>query len=731
MPLGGLGTGNLAICGDGSLRQWQLWNLSNHVGYVPYGFFAARWQGKDIPFGAAVLQTKEFWDEPSFEPAKSVSDHVVPDELKRSLAGLPLLPTTTASGAYPVAQISYGVEGPLEIKLVAWSPCVSGDPEESGWPVAVFDFEITNNAANKLEITLMSSLQNSVGWDGVSAIEGVECVRYGGNRNYRSGDGVVLENVILSEDHPSQGQLIHQVVGDGKTSACPHWTDPRALWDMFKRGGLEAVSDPGPSSPGKTWNSALSHRVEIPAGETKRVTFVTAWHFPNRYVDWSQWESLIPAAKSRFYLGNRYAHRGLPITWISGFVSKLSALREATFAYRDQVNEGLPNIIGEAVGSCVANLRTNVCLWTEDGRFYGFEGGHGASTWMSSGGCCPMNCTHVWNYEQGLVELWPDLFKTMRESDWQINQQPDGRLPHRITLPVYVRKLWDTPIGGPENPALDGLCAGILKTYQYHLKQDSAEWLKTVWPNVKRAMVWMMTKDDRGDGVIPGEQPNTYDIHLYGPNTFIGSQYLATLLAAEKMAAAVGEDGTPYRERFESGSKAYDEMCFNGEYYVQRIPEDCHEPYQFGEGCCSDQLLGQWWAHHLDLGYVLPEAHVKSTVAAIFKRNFRQDFVGFKQEPRVFASDHDKGLLTATYEEGQRRTVPLLYSDETWTGIEYAYAALAFYEGFEEEAMQVIKAVRARYDGRERNPFNEVECGDHYIRALSAWSLPKAWKAHH
>jgi hypothetical protein len=68
-----------------------------------------------------------------------------------------------------------------------------------------------------------------------------------------------------------------------------------------------------------------------------------------------------------------------------------------------------------------------------------------------------------------------------------------------------------------------------------------------------------------------------------------------------------------------------------------------------------------------------------------------------------------------------------MYSDEVWTGVEYAYAALCLHEGLDVPARSVVSAARARYDGRKRNPFNEVECGDHYVRALSAWSLLSAW----
>jgi len=731
MPLGGVGTGNLAIHADGSLRQWQIHNRVNHVGYVPFGFFAVKWRAPHLPAECRLLQTDEFWEEPGFRPAVSVSDHYVPGEIRRTLGGLPRARSTSVAAAYPVMQIEYELDGPLAVRLIAWSPLVPGDADESGYPAGVFDFELTNTGQEPLDVAVLSSLQNAVGWDGASLIRGIEATGYGGNRNRRIESGVALENVLLPEDHPSQGQMVHVGTG-GVGTDCPQYADVEWLWQSFSRGD-PSPGEVGPSAAGRTWNSAIARRDQLAPGETKRFTFVIAWHFPNRFVDWGQWSSLIPAGKSRFYLGNRYAHRGEPTSWIGDFVGRLDGLREQTLAYRDQVHGNLPESIASAVGSCVANLRTNVCLWTEDGRFYGFEGGEGASTGTGLhgvGGCCPMNCTHVWNYEQGLVELWPDLFRTMRDSDWRINQAPDGQLPHRITLPVYVRKLWDTPIGGPENPALDGLFAGILKTYQYHRARPNAEWLMSVWPNVRRAMEWVMTRSDtQGDGVIRGEQPNTYDIHLYGPNTFIGSQYLAALLAMEQMAGQMGEDGAPYRERFESGQRGYDETCFNGEYYVQRVPEGCDAPYQFGDGCVTDQLLGQWWAHHLDLGYVLPKEHVRSAAAAVFRRNFRRGFARFKQEPRVFASDNDAGLLIATYEPGQRPAVPLLYSDEVWTGLEYSFAALCLYEGLREEGLEIVAAARARYDGCERNPFNEVECGDHYIRALSAWSLPKAWRA--
>jgi hypothetical protein len=70
----------------------------------------------------------------------------------------------------------------------------------------------------------------------------------------------------------------------------------------------------------------------------------------------------------------------------------------------------------------------------------------------------------------------------------------------------------------------------------------------------------------------------------------------------------------------------------------------------------------------------------------------------------------------------------MLYSDEVWTGIEYQVAAHLIYEGLLEEGFSVVKGARDRYDGVPRkpiprNPWNEIECGGHYARAMSSWSL--------
>lgn len=728
MPLGGLGTGHLCICGDGSLRQWQIANNINHIAYVPFGFFAIRAEESWSKSTARILHTDEFFDKSNFRPAPLVSDHIVPQEHIRQFQGYPLAHSTKFVGEYPIAKVDYELEDvPVSCQLTAWSPLVPFDSSASGMPIAVFDIEVVNRLDRAIQISLLSSLQNLVGWDGSSPIRGVSNQGYGGNVNRQieiaGRPAIEMLNVALPTDHPNFGELV--LCCDSNDVSCAlQWSDLASLWqDFLADGNIETGSD-GPSQKMTTWNGALCRKSKLEPKESLRTRFVYAWRFPNRFVDFNQKPEIAPRDRSRFYLGNEYAERCASAAEAAKSVLESNLLFEQTKQFHDAFYDtNLPYHMIDAVTANTSTLRTSICIRTADGNFFGFEGGCGASAGgvYASGGCCPMNCTHVWNYDQTLFHLFPNLHAKMRDIDWLNNQHETGYLPHRVILPLYLRRLWDMPIGGPTNPAADGLFAAILKTYQQWRITTAADPMWEKWkPHVKSAIEYaMQTYDDKGDGMIRGEQPNTYDIHLYGPNTFIGTMYLAALLACEKMLPELSHE---CRKRFESGSRLYDETCWNGEHYRQVVELNKYD-YQYDDGCASDQLLGQWWAHVCGLGYVLPKDRVKAALESIFRRNFREDFAGFEQKPRQYAMEDERGLLNATYEKGQRPNVPLLYSDEVWSGVEYALASLMMYEGMADKAMQLVKAARDRYSGFVRNPFNEIECGDHYVRPMSAYSL--------
>jgi hypothetical protein len=414
----------------------------------------------------------------------------------------------------------------------------------------------------------------------------------------------------------------------------------------------------------------------------------------------------------------------------------------------------------------------------EDGSFFGFEG------LGDSYGCCPLNCTHVWNYEQTVAYLFPQLERSMRETDFLHNTLPNGYMTFRTLVPLgnYWWKF---------KACADGQMGAIIRAYREWKLSGDTEWLRRIWPKVKLALefAWLgpgthppkglewtneqitMPWDPDKNGVMEGEQHNTYDIEFYGPNTMTGSLYLGALKASTEMAGAMGEPAKAkeYETLFENGSRLYDEKLWNGNYYVQdvsvlkglSIPKHLISPtteqcdaasecrktaggeksaftcgdtipkYQYRTGCLSDQLLGQYLAHVAGLGYVLDREHVRTAMRSIFEHNFKRSMAEFHNVQRVYALNDEAGLLLCSWPKGDRPSLPFVYSDEVWTGIEYQVAATLIYNGWLKEGLAVVKAVRDRYNGTQRNPWDEEECGHHYARAMASWALLLALSGYH
>lgn len=736
MPLGGIGTGSVALCGDGSLRQWQLTNSVNHLAHVPHSFFAVRVHREGDPPFARVLQSDALYAE-EFAPVPTVNDYVIPSACRKLLATLPGVRATEFRGEYPLAEVSYLDDAlPAEIALTAYSPFCPLDAATSGLPAVIFRFSATNPGDRTVHLHVAALLQNFIGWDGVQEIEGAESPLYGGNANQtlrlKGLTAILMENQTLPSAHPQNGTLCLAALHEG-AFALPAWDDPALVFADFARDGqfMEARSA-GPTPYGRTINGALSVPLKLAPGETGGVTFALCWHFPNRYVDWIQWFSGIEDRKSQFWLGNAYNTRFASAAAVAEHIrDDFDRLDAVTKRFHDALfHSSVPYEILDTVSSQMSILRTPTCLWTEDGKLHAFEGCNGASTggWHATGGCCPLTCTHVFAYEMSLSALFPDLERTMRETELFGQLHPTGYLPHRVTLPLYLPRPWERPLGGPDRPALDGLLSLVLKTYREHRRCGDPEWLTRAWPQVKKAIEHVMTEHDAdGSGVIRGDQPNTYDVSVFGPNLFIGALYLAALRAAEEMALRQEEPEAAalYRERFDTGSRGYDTLLWNGEYWIHKADPD-HPDQAWGTGCHADQLFGQWWAYLLDLGDLLPLERVKTAVSNLLKFNFRHHFHGHVQKPRQFASDDEAGLLICSWPRGDRPAVPTAYSDEVWTGIEYEVAALCFFTGLTAEGLELLRAVRARHNGARRSPWNDVECGDHYARALSSWALLEA-----
>lgn len=480
-------------------------------------------------------------------------------------------------------------------------------------------------------------------------------------------------------------------------------------WPLPKVG--DTTPHAGPTGPGRTINAALCVQRKAAPGSAAEATFIFTWRFPNQYYPQNNYR---PGAGGVITVGNMYDNWYQDALDVARYViANLAGLRTHTFAWRDAMfDTTLPQYLVDAAAANVSIIRSPTCFWTKDGTFYGYEGCS-----PGGGGCCPMNCNHVWNYEQALARVWPALERDMRKTELRFHQNVDGGLNHRVSVPR------DNPNKGSP-PVADGQCGAILKAYREHLQSPDRRFLDEYWDRIKKAMDFAIkTWDKDSDGLMEQPQFNTYDRDIYGHNTFVTSLYLAALRAAEEMARLCGDKpaADKYRQLFEKGRDAAAKL-FDGEYYIQ-IADNINLGY--GKGCWSDQVVGQWWARVLNLGDILPADQVRSALKAIFKHNWLWKIDGFEGTQRFleFASGDDKGLLCGSWPKGGRPEDPILYRDECWTGVEYQVAAHKIYEGQLDEGLIIVRGARERYDGTKRSPWNEIECGDYYARALSSWSL--------
>jgi len=433
-------------------------------------------------------------------------------------------------------------------------------------------------------------------------------------------------------------------------------------------------------------------------GAEERFDFVVAWHLPNLYRDEER-------------VGNRYAVRFEDAGAVARYVAEnLDRLAGATRLWHDTFYAStLPRWLLDRLHSTVANLATTTCQWWGNGRFWAWEGG----------GCCHGTCGHVWNYEHAMARLFPELERSVREM--QDFAPGVGFFPESGAI-GFRGEGWTLWAG-------DAQGGYVLKALREHQTAADHAFLDRVWPAVRKATEFLIAQDADADGLIEGQQHQTYDQNYYGPNTMVGSLYLGALRAAEEMARDVGDRdfANTCRRIFERGSARSVEALFDGEYFIQQVDLAEHPEWQYANGCLADQLFGQGWAHQVGLGYLYPEANVKSALASIWKYCWAPD-VGPQNEAhapeRWFAFPGEAGLFTCTWPKGKHMgPTSTRYRNEIWTGIEYQVAGHMAWEGMLTEALAICRAIHERYHPARHNPWNEIECGDHYARAMASWGV--------
>ena len=414
----------------------------------------------------------------------------------------------------------------------------------------------------------------------------------------------------------------------------------------------------------------------------------------------------------------------------------------------------LPAAVVDAISANLSVLKSPTVLRLQDGTFYGFEGCHPDAM------CCEGSCTHVWNYAYALPFLFPRLERGMREADYRHNLRADGGMSFRIQLPLGRGR-------SSFRPCADGQFGGIVKVYRDWKISGDTDWLARLWPAVKNSLAFAWSPDNRDrwdrdqDGVLEGRQHHTLDTELFGPNSWLTGFYLAALKAAAEMAEHLedADAAAEYRALFRSGKRWVDAHLFNGEYYHQLIDlsdkrmlgrlieadatvvdggtgrsaarRDWDEywdagsgqiNYQVADGCGIDQVVAQWHANIAGLGDIFDPAQRRTALRSVWRYNFVRQMRHTFNPRRVFSLNDESGVLTCSYPRGRPNTV-IPFAEETMSGFEYQVAGHMIQEGLVDEGIAIVEAIRARYDGEKRNPWNEMECGSNYARAMSSYAL--------
>jgi uncharacterized protein (DUF608 family) len=518
-------------------------------------------------------------------------------------------------------------------------------------------------------------------------------------------------------------------------------------WKNIEDGVLKDTSPQEGACPG----GSLYVPFKLEAGEERTIRLMLAWYVPR--TDLRTGKDPDGAPPPEDCGGTCCTRRQFHVPWYAG---KFGSIKEVATYWRDEYEDlyektsvfsetfydtTLPDEVVEAVAANLTILKSPTVRRQCDGRLWCWEG------CSDTRGCCSGSCTHVWNYAQALPHLFPDLERSLRETEFNESQDEEGHQTFRAALPVR-------PVQHDFHAASDGQLGGIMKMYRDWRISGDTDWLKRLWPRVRRSMDYCIrTWDPRGKGVLEEPHHNTYDIEFWGPDGMCTSFYLGALTAAAEMGRAVGEDVSRYRELVSKGRAFMEANLFNGEYFQQLVQWeglDAVDPveaskgswstdyspeaiellqkegpkYQYGTGVLSDGVLGLWIGRMSGLDELIDPVKVRSHLASVHRYNLKRDLTDHINPQRpAFAMGGDGGLLLCTWPKGGAPTLPFVYSNEVWTGIEYQVASHLMLQGLVEEGLEIVRVCRDRYDGTVRNPFDEYECGHWYARALASYGL--------
>jgi len=748
-PLGGIGSGCIGLAGNGRLIDFEIFNRPNKGSNNGFTHFAIKAEKDGKLLDARVLNS-------DLQPPYSGFGHGMYNNFgfgvdRSTLVGLPHFKDAEFIGEFPLAKINFIDKSfPGKISLNAFNPFIPLNDMDSSIPAAFFEIDVENTTDENLDYTLAFSFQNPLKppiYNTYQQISG----------NYKL---MRFENKADEKDI-SFGDFT--IATDAKdTDYQEYWY--RGAWfdnigvfwrDFIANGELRKRTYDDKDEKAQRDHGTISAKISLKPNEIKHIRFILSWNMPNFS---NYWNPADPAKLKPCDCDDPDCHcNENPNVWKNYYAtlfkdSSASAiyslknfdrLYNETKLFKDSLfSTTIPAEAIDAISANISILKTPTVVRLTDGTFYAFEGCHG------NAGCCEGSCIHVWNYAYAMPFLFPKLERSMREVEFIHSMNEDGKIGFRAMLPLKTRDITDF------RACADGQYGAVIKVYRDYKICGDIEWLKRFWPQIKLAIsyTWSPNNPDKWDpdksGVLTGRQHHTLDMELFSPNSWLTGLYLAALKAAAEIAVILGEESTAkeYMKIFKKGKKFVDKELFNGEYYYQKIDlgdksiidkypdagnywleESSEIKYQIGEGSAVDQVLAGYHSALCGLGEIYNKKQMRSALKSIYKYNFKKMDKHFNP-CRIYCLNDEKGVTICEWPEGKRKPiVPAPYSEETMHGFEYQAAVHMITEGMLKQGLDIVKALRMRYDGERRNPFNEFECGSNYARSMASYGLLLAY----
>lgn len=703
MPVGGLHAGTVYLGGDGRLWLWGIYNQSEEGKCEGIDPKTVRWDdGQEVRSirsrdGSAYVEPAIANNKRTLEQGFAIRVRSGKQSRIKELSEADWKEVAFEAG-YPVATVRYtDPDFPVEVTLKAYSPFIPLDADNSSYPASILRISVQNQGKEEVTVDLLGWMEN--GASKLSAKPG-----NGEKRNtvFRS-DGLAG----IFSDYFTEKNEVKTAADLGSTAFGIRNKDAKVLasltpWPVTDSHfeGKEDVPVDGKLVGGLTISRRLA------PGKRLNEDFIIGWHFNQPK---ASLKNLVSDANAGYYYGTRFADARAVLTALSRDFEKLSSLTERWA--ETWTDSTLPHWFLERTFVNIGTLATANTYRFASGRFWAWEGV----------GACAGTCTHVWQYAQAMARIFPELERGLRQHvDLGVGFRPDsGAIIFRAE--------------NESRPAIDGQAGTVLRCYREHQVSADNRFLSGNWPAIKKAVSFVLAQDKNGDGMVDTPMENTLDAVWEGEIAWIVGLCIAAVRAGQAMAEEMQDTAfAAVCARFvQDGQRNMEEKLFNGEYFIHR-PDAAAGRSKLGSynTCHIDQVFGQSWAFQVGLPRVLDRQKSLQALRALWKYNFAPDvgpYIKTHVGGRPYALAGESGMIMNTNPAnepkpyGENVTWQLGYFHECMSGFEHQVAAHLMAEGMTDEALVLTRAIHDRYHAAKRNPYNEIECSDHYARAMASY----------